>query len=226
MPWKLIGLYTLTNDWILTPPVIGEVFRIKHLPVLNPENKYIKAVFAQAFNDGGLNIFEPKRLSYRTEPEVFIHFFPTGISQRQLAFKRLDDNTNILWRIQAEVFSSGNPEGDLANLLVSRITDFMAIYSRGNSGLIPNSGNSTLQAGTPTRIVNENSDRQMFVLRTGDVAVDLYSSVNENGQPQGLIESLKPNEVYEFPAEQGIYRGEIFGMADVETQVSFTEYVA
>lgn len=226
MPWKLIGIYTLRNDWILTPPIIGEIFRIKHLPIFNPDDKYIKAVFAQAFNDGGLNIFEPKRLSYRTEPEVFIHFFPTGISQRQLAFRRLDDNTNIFWRIQAEVFSSGNPEDDLANLLVSRITEFMAIYSRGSTSLSPKSGEGSIQADTPTRLLQANDKRQMVIIRTTDTAVGLYSSLDDQGNPVGMLESLAPNEVYEFPAEQGIYRGEIFVVASSDTKVNYTEYSA
>ena len=226
MPWNLIGIYTLRNNWVLTPPVIGEVFRIKHLPTYNPENKYIKAVFAQSFNDGGFNIFEPKRLSYRTEPEVFIHFFPTGISQRQLAFKRLDENSNIFWRIKAEVFSSGDLETDLANLLVSRITEIMGIYSRGSVGLIPKSGSGNFAADTPTRLLQENDKRQMLVIRTSDVAVSLYSALDDAGAPVGMIETLQPNETFEFPAEQGIYRGEVFVVAVADTEINYTEYSA
>ena len=224
MPWQQIGIYTLRNDWILTPPVVGEVFRIKHLPIYNPDDKYIKAVFAQAFYDTGLNIFEPKRLSYRTEPEVFIHFFPTGISQRQLAFKRLDENLNIFWRIKAEVYSSGTAEDDLANLLVSRITEFMAIYSRGSAGLTPSSGEQIVQADTPTRLLTENDKRQMLVIRTSDAAIELYAGLDDNGAPVGMLESLAANETYEFPVEQGVYRGEIFVAASTNTKVNFTEY--
>ena len=226
MPWKLIGIYTLRNDWVLTPPVIGEVFRIQHLPIYNPDDKYIKAVFAQAFYDTGLNLFEPKRLSYRTEPEVFIHYFPTGISQRQLAFKRLDDNTTIFWRIKAEVFSSGNLDDDLANLMLTRIRNIMTIYARGSAGLTPASGEVPVQADTPLLLIRANDKRQMVVIRTSDAAVKLYAGLDEQGSPVGMIESLEPNETYEFPAEQGIYRGDIYAVASVDTRVNYTQYSA
>ena len=226
MPWESIGIYTLRNDWVLTPPIIGEVFRIKHLPIYNPENKYIKAVFAQSFNDAGFNIFEPKRLSYRTEPEVFIHYFPTGINQRHLAFKRLDENLNIFWRIQAEVFSTGDTEKDLANLLISRITEFMSIYSRGSAGLTPRSGESPLVANTPLLLIRADSKRQMAVIRTSDAAVKIYAALDDQGAPTGMLESLEANETFEFPVEQGVYRGDVYVVSDVDTRVNYTQYVA
>lgn len=226
MPWQQIGIYTLSKNWVLTPPIVGEVFRIKHLVVYNPDQKYIKAVFAQAFYDAGLNIFEPKRLSYRTEPEVFIHFFPTGISQRQLAFKRLDDNLNIFWRIKAEVYSSGNPEDDLANLMLTRIRDIMSIYSRGSASLKAASGATNLEPDVGAKVINANANRQMFVIRTNEHEVKLYAHQDEQGNLQDLIETLKPNEVYEFPATQGVYRGDVFAISQMQTKVTYTEYTA
>ena len=226
MPWQSIGSYTLTNDWILSPPVIGEVFRIIHQPLQNPQNKYIKAAFAQCFIDQGLNIFEPKRLSYRKESEIFIHFFPAGLTSRQLAFKRLDENLNIIWSIEAEVFSSGNLDDDLANLMLTRIKDIMTIYSRGSVSLTPASGEVPVQADTPLLLLRENDKRQMVVIRTSDAAVKLYAGLDDQGSPTGMIESLEPNETFEFPAEQGIYRGDIYAVASVDTRVNYTQYSA
>lgn len=178
------------------------------------------------YPDHGTVPFRRKQPAPFPAPPVPSPFFPTGISQRQLAFKRLDDNTNIFWRIKAEVFSSGNPEDDLANLLVSRITEFMAIYSRGSASLSPKSGEGTIQADTPTRLLQANNKRQMVIIRTTDVAVQLYASVDDQGAPVGMLESLAPNETYEFPVEQGIYRGEIFVVSSSDTKVNYTEYSA
>ena len=226
MPWQFIGSYLLNKDWVLTPPVLGEVFRITHRPLQNPEKKYIKAVFAQCFIDRGLNIFEPKRLSYRQESELFIHFFPAGLTSRQLAFKRLDENLNIIWSIEAEVYSSGNPENDLANLMLSNINNIMSIYSRGSAGLTPKSGEGSIQADTPTRLLQANDKRQMVIIRTTDFAVQLYAGVDDAGAPVGMLESLAANETYEFPVEQGVYRGEIFVVSSANTEVNYTEYSA
>ncbi len=226
MTWEILGEYTLSSEWILTPPLVNELFRIKHLPIENFQNEYMQAAFAQAFVDESLHLFEPKRLSYRQESEIFIHRSPVGLTNRQLAFKRLDENLHIDWIIQAEVYVSDESETNLANLIVEKLDQIMAIYSRGSLGLTPNSGENQINADTPSLLVREESKRQQLVIRSTTQAIELYSSLNDNGVPQGLIEKLSANEVFELPTTQGVYRGDVYVVASMNTRVNYTQYIS
>lgn len=88
MPWISLGSFYISNEWKFTASIEAEIFRIKHVEVLNPNRQYLKAVIAQAFIDEGeINVFEPKRLTYREEKEIFIFYFPSGINSHVLGFK-------------------------------------------------------------------------------------------------------------------------------------------
>lgn len=101
MNWQTLGEFTLIEDWQLTVPTQKEIFRVTHLSY--PINKdYVLALVAQVFEvDEIISIFAPQRLSCRQEREIFN--FPTLRNlKRSLAFKRLDKDKEIIWRIKVE----------------------------------------------------------------------------------------------------------------------------
>lgn len=99
--WEDLGIYTLGIDWIFTPIVNAQVFRITHLSVPARQQDYIKAVIALEFPDGSIpNIFTPQRLTSRQEREIF-YFATFDNFPRRLVFKRLEKN-QIIWKIKVE----------------------------------------------------------------------------------------------------------------------------
>jgi len=106
MSWQSLGLFQVKSDWVLTPSVTSNIFRVSH--VFTNVDTYLKAVIAKAFRDDrGLNIFHPQRLTSREEKEIFIFYFSDEIATPSLAFKRLD-NSSVKWFIEIEMFFSSS----------------------------------------------------------------------------------------------------------------------
>jgi hypothetical protein len=101
MKWHNLGIFTLTNEWQLTTPIKAELFRITHLstPI---EKDYIKSLIAQGFEEGEMiSIFAPRLLSCRQEREIFLFSLLNDV-EKQLTFKRLDSEKDIIWKIKIE----------------------------------------------------------------------------------------------------------------------------
>jgi len=132
MTWQSLGTITLTNEWTLTTPVNGEIFRIRHHPTNNPDNRYLKAVISPSFNDDGINLYSPQLLTYREEKEILSFFFPSGITAHSLGFRRTD-KSNIQWMIDVDVFASTNQSDDFANYIKTRFSDlFSGMVQQGS----------------------------------------------------------------------------------------------
>lgn len=100
--WEQLGIFELNFNWIYTPIINAEIFRITHLSVPIKQQDYIKAVVALEFTGGVIdNIFNPQRLTSRQEQEIF--YFPAFDNlARRLIFKRVDKTSEIIWKIRIE----------------------------------------------------------------------------------------------------------------------------
>ncbi|MBD2243216.1 hypothetical protein [Nostoc sp. FACHB-888] len=152
--WKELGVYTLQFDWIVTPIINAEVFRITHLSVPVKQQDYIKAVIGLEFSDGLLpNIFSPQRLTSRQEREIF-YFTNFDNSPRRLIFKRLEKR-EIIWNIKVEfknmLIPSNKPRVTIAQPLADiNVSNVKAVILRERSDLsrqnylLTNSGSQTV----------------------------------------------------------------------------------
>lgn len=229
MSWVSLGEINLTQDWSFTPPVMGEVFRIIHKSVNNIENKYLKAVVAQGFVDEKLNIFNPQRLSYRDESELFTFYFPSGIAQQKLCLKRLDI-TDIDWIIEAEVYQAANPLEELSNYLKSRfgdttMADYLVSASVASPSVRPTTWSGNTKTATADLLVAENASRVCLVVRATDRELTLYAARNQDGSGNTLIERIPAGQIFILPNVGGIYKGNVYCQSKtVDSIVSFTEY--
>ena len=80
MAWQSLGSFTLTSQWKFTSNVTGEIFRIKHSPILELAGERPRAVIAQSFTDeqNELNTFDTRVLSYREEIDCFTFYINSG----------------------------------------------------------------------------------------------------------------------------------------------------
>lgn len=229
MPWTNLGTFNLTNHWVYSSPVEGEIFRITHHSIEEYPEEGLRAVIAQGFHDAGLNVFKPKRFVYSNEIEVFNFYFPQGLEEHFLAFKRLD-KSNTEWIITVELFHSDNPEDDLNNYLISRFgeTAMSALYPRLNSGgLKPKSGDTVLSANVPKKILDNNIARGSYTFRTTSSRVTLATGFDEDNEPLITLEVVPPNYTYSMSATTaGMYQGEVWALSEEQTNVGFTEFSA
>lgn len=229
MSWVNLGEISLTQDWSFTLPVMGEVFRIIHKPVNNIDNKYLKAVIAQGFVDERLNIFNPQRLNYRLESEIFTFYFPAGIAQQKLCLKRLD-TTDIDWIIEAEVYQAANALEELANYLKSRfgdttIMDYLVSVSPSSQSVSPTTWTGNTKTTSVDLLVPANASRACLVIRASDRELTLYAARNQDGSGNTLIERIPTGQIFLLPNTGGIYKGNVYCQSKTaDSIVSFTEY--
>lgn len=223
MPFKRIGTYLLSKDWTITPPITSELIRITHFST--PKDEYLKGVVSLSFREDGINLLTPKRLSYRQEKDLFEFNIPRGVEQWSIAFRRLDDS-QIPWRIQLEVFEGYIVQENLAEKITTKVIEAMSnIYSRGNeANLKPVSGEKNLDGGVIGTLVQKNDARAYLTVRVGSEGIILFAGKDEQGNGVNVIEELTPGEVYNLPVADGIYRGDVYVLAENDTQVKFTEH--
>lgn len=244
MPWEKLGIFFIKDDWTLTKPVEGELFRIKHFKIYQSNKYYLKGVIAQAFKDSfGINTFDDKRFGYRPDPEIFEFYFPVGLGEHSLAFKRLD-NSNITWRIEAEVFYSENPAEDYQNYITNRfgqtainqINQTLITNTINNMSLYPLlfSGSTTpksetlkLVANKATKLLSSNDSRTRLRIYSTGHPILLATGFDENGQPLEKLLQLPPNYYHEdVITSAGMYKGDIYAISEQETYITVIEFSA
>lgn len=155
MHWQELGTFEIINDWVVSPPIFGEMFRVTHLSV-PAGTDYVKAVMAQGFfdHDNLVNIFSPQRLTVRNEREIFLLPEIKGL-ERRLLFKRLDKIDVVRWIVKVEFnmfFVNPNKKittraAPIENITIST-TKFSVIPENTNgnrqSYLILNAGNTNI----------------------------------------------------------------------------------
>ena len=243
MPWQFLGEFELINDWIFSHSVEGEIFRIIHRPIANLSRETsLRAVIAQGFlDDAGLNRFSSKIFTYNEELEVFTFYFPEGLSEHSIIFKRLDKN-NIPWIVELQMFASDNPIEDYQNYLITRfgtnvINQFsqtLITQSITNMGLYPllSTGSTTpksefkkLLANKPAKILNKNDSRTQIRLYSSGNAILLANGFDETGKPLEEILRMPPNYYHEdVVTSAGMYKGDIWAISEAETYINVIEF--
>lgn len=108
MIWQLLATIEITNNWTLTIPVTGDLFRITHNSQSNKKAD-LRAIFTQVFDEDNVaTYFDIRRLAYKIEKEAFLFKRPSGLLNRKLGIRRLD-NLADNWTITIEVLD-GMPE--------------------------------------------------------------------------------------------------------------------
>ena len=227
MTWNILGTYFVKKDWSFSKIVSGEVFRIKHYLSNYKNNEYLKGAIAPAFVDSkGTNIYNPKRFSYRKDLEIFTFYFPVGIEEQKIAFRRLDDSSAI-WKIQIDLLESSQNE-NLVTYVVNNYREelLMALQPRLYSGeAFPKSSDISLSNDQPKRILKANASRVGLTVRSTGQPVILATGFDDNGEPLAVLEKMPPNYNFDFDATlAGAYKGEVWALAGSDTEVSYTEF--
>lgn len=229
MTWINLGSFDLINKWQFTKSLEGEIFRIKH-KLIGDDYSPVRGVIAQGFEDTEVNVFNPKLFSYREESEIFAFYFPIGLNQHSLCFKRLD-TAESKWVINVEVFQSKNDQDNLNNYLITRFGENvlnMALYPRLYSGSLEvDSIEVKLVANQAKKIKDKNLSRSAIKVITGGHAVILTTGFDADNKPIALLDKIPPNYNYEKEASSaGIYQGEVWALAAEETYIDVIEYSA
>lgn len=217
--WKFIGtiLTNTSRDWRYSRPSKATYFRLK--PQFITDDPPVILV-AQAIRDGNIFIFDKQEISV-PEPYIFKFDFPQELGERVLAFKKID----TFLRVDIEAFESQSLDG--LSQINKNFEEFMTnIYSRGNeANLKPMSNEKQLSANSIATLVSSNEERAYLTIRVGSEGVILFADKDENNEGINVIEELAPGEVYNLPVAGGIYRGDIYVIAENNTTVKYTEFV-
>ncbi len=233
MAWELLTEASLLPEWQLTTPVQGEIFRIRHDAIINPQREYLKAVISPCFVDAGVNLLSPKRLSYREENEIFLFYFPNGIAAQQIAFKRLD-TTSINWNIQIEVYKSSSSDDDFKNYVIARFGELMPLFSgSGGDAFSPLVASpASLNIGETAQLISALNDNRRgisvfyksgtFPLRIGVASAD----VSGKQRVRGILAEIEKGGIYELPVGiDSLYTGTLYAECSKGTAiVEITEF--
>ncbi len=232
--WRFVGVFQVTKDWVYSSPVQGEIFRVKSFYIGNFSNQYLKGVVASIFidDDSTVNLVESRKLTYRSEPEIFTFYFPNGLGDQRIGVKRLDSTAGLEWWIEIEIFQSNNPIQDLEDYLKNKFGKsledlLMAVYTRNSvTDLDPNSGRVNLKAGVPLKIIDKQPRRRSLTIYATNVAILVCGAVDDKGAPSKVLQTVLPNEIFEVPTvgNGSIYMGEVFLLANADTSASFLEF--
>lgn len=229
MPWIALGQFDLVDKWQFTRSLEGEIFRIKH-KLTGDDYSSVRGVIAQGFEDTQINVFNPKLFTYKEEREIFAFYFPIGLNQHSLCFKRLD-TAKSKWVINVEVFQSENDQDNLNNYLITRFGENilnMALYPRLYSGsLAVKSAEIKLVTNQAKKVRDKNLSRTAIKIITSGHPVVLTTGFDVDGKPIALLDKVPPNYNYEKEASSaGIYQGEIWAISGEETYIDVIEYSA
>lgn len=101
---------------------------------------------------------------------------------------------------------------ELKTLVTQLFYITMALYNRG-SGITPQdikSDRIQLNAREGKKILDSNSRRRNLTISNGSSTLLIYGGVDDKNNPINSITTLLPNEVYDFPVNNGLYMGEVW----------------
>lgn len=229
MPWNLLGNFDLKQHWQFTAPSEGEIFRVSHQLTFDKETS-VRGVIAQGFEDSQVNIFNPKLFSYREETEIFTFYFPLGLKQHSLCFKRLDVNDSQ-WLVNVEVFQSENSEDNLNNYLLARFgaeINQMSLFPLLFSGsTTPEDHHKKLPANKPTKIISANDSRTELRFYSTGHPILLTTGFDEANKPLATLVRMPPNyHHHDVITSAGMYKGDVWAVSEHETYLHAIEFSA
>lgn len=129
MIWEDLGTFSITPEWQFSPNFESDLVRITHLSVPLKQD-YVKAALAHGFQDDLIiSVFNPRRLTCRQEKEIFS--FPS-LDQipKSLAFKRLDTNIDITWKIKLEYKNMIIPSNKTQSTTAQALPDSIVVNAK------------------------------------------------------------------------------------------------
>jgi hypothetical protein len=239
--WTSLGIFNVINDWSYTPTVEGELFRITHTSIPPIGNEYLKGAIGQSFidEDGKQNIFDSQLLTYQLFKDVRTFYFPIGVANHSIAFKRLDDSA-VHWVIKIEVWSSPDNGQNLSNYLAGRFgaQTLMALYSNPVSAisllrdsLTITSADVAITSNVVVQLAGSNANRA-FLSIYNPIGKDLSISLSASGTSPNLvlgtvIALAKANTIFELPVvpSGATYTGAVYGkVSGSNGTIAVTEY--
>lgn len=126
MEWQPVGTITTSSNYAFTPIITGTLFKLKHInQSLSKSN--LKIAIRQAFEDNGdLALFDYKLINCKVEQDIILFSLPKGLTNRRLAFKRVDNYLDESWIVEIE---SLDIVEDGVNLPIS-ISDVVDLQNR------------------------------------------------------------------------------------------------
>lgn len=104
--WDPIATLTLTNNWQLTPPVIGDFFRLRYLSAV-----WGRGLIAQVPGSGPLELYGVRRI-YGREDSIYQLIAPPSFSSRSIGLLQYSGTG---WQVAVDVWT-GTPEPTLAQI--------------------------------------------------------------------------------------------------------------
>ncbi|HIK27960.1 MAG: hypothetical protein N3E45_17135 [Oscillatoriaceae bacterium SKW80] len=233
--WRYLGRFQLKDKWQILPARNFEIFRVKHQPISNPANKYLKGVIAGAILEGEpINLISPQRLSYREESEIFTFYFPEGIGEKRLLFKRLDSTPDLKWEVLVEYYEpSSSVNEDFANYIINRFRDLMPLFTNVSTSLatikynlIPVSTTVAVVNNTPVLLIAANTLRRGLTIENPTNKEMILGFQISNNQLQQRWLEIPPRSFFEMPtgADGSCYTGAIFVLPGISGSLTVVEF--
>jgi hypothetical protein len=98
--WEVLTTLTVSREWQVSPPVVGEIFRIRHLSRLQGEG-----LVCQALQNGSdLSTYDVRSTYANIEPEIFSFVSFAGMTERRIAIKSLFQDA-VPWLVVIERYN-------------------------------------------------------------------------------------------------------------------------
>lgn len=104
--WNPLTTFTLTGDWQLSSPIVGNTFRLHHNLLANSNRYPLVAMIALACStDEGMEIFNPQKISPKPELEIVQFPIPPAFWKYSFAIKQLllPSQQLITWSVSVDM---------------------------------------------------------------------------------------------------------------------------
>ncbi len=198
--WVIVSKFQLTPDWVLSPTLDGDYFRLKHTVTGTPPDWVIGEV-GQVYLDGtDKTLYQPKQIYPKPEYEVWQLSAPFDHSSRRIGFRNLTrKKANYIWEIELSM-SLWNPTKLGAATTVST----------PKAITLDTTSSKVLMPANPLRF---------GVIINNTALADLYVNYGAPASATNYVAILNPGGYHEVPYG---YTGEIDGIIVAKTNVSGT----
>jgi hypothetical protein len=105
--WEVVATLTVSREWQVSPPVVGEIFRVRHLGTL-----YGEGLICQSLLVGTeISTFDIRQMYANHEPEIYRFVSFWGMTERRLAVKSLVQDA-VPWNIVIERYTATDNPSD------------------------------------------------------------------------------------------------------------------
>lgn len=83
MVWEPFTTFNVFHEWQVSPPVLGEIFRVRHTTLLTGRGLIGQALL----DDGQISIFDVRDTYVNVEHEIFLFIPFIGMVDRRIAIR-------------------------------------------------------------------------------------------------------------------------------------------